>query len=232
MAKKNEPTIIIEQPVPIRKQVYQHLRDQILNHSIKPSSRLVEAQIAKEIGISRTPVREALHLLEKDGFVEAIPRVGYRVKKLEWEELNEIFEIRRVNEKLACCWALDRIDEKSLKKLEKNIEKTESALKKGTPEQFLAFDEEFHEILVSAAGSKNLFELCQQLRRLMLRYRAASIKTASSVSTALKEHRKILECLKNKNKNCLEEALNEHLNHSKNNIRSSVLINHSDTFRA
>ena len=228
MSKKNEPTMIIEQPVPIRKQVYLYLREQILKHSIKPSSRLVEAQVAKEIGISRTPVREALHLLEKDGFVEAIPRVGYRVKKLEWEELNEIFEIRRVNENLACCWALDRIDDKSLKKLEKNIEKAESALKKGALDQFLAFDEEFHEILVSSAGSKNLFELCQQLRRLMLRYRAASLKTESSVRIALNEHRNILECLKKKNKNCLEKALNEHLNHSKDNIRSSVLNNDLD----
>lgn len=228
MAKKNEPTIRIEQPVPIRKQVYHHLREKILSQAIKPSSRLVEARIAKEIGISRTPVREALHLLEKDGFVEAIPRVGYRVKKLEWEELNEIFEIRKVNENLACCWALDHIDDKSLKRLEKNIEKTEQALEKGTPEQFLAYDEEFHEILVSSAGSKNLFELCQQLRRLMLRYRAASIKTASAVRTALNEHRMILECLKNKDKNCLKEALNEHLNHSKDNIRSSVLASPPD----
>ncbi|MBN2060829.1 MAG: GntR family transcriptional regulator [Deltaproteobacteria bacterium] len=223
MPKKIKSKIRIEQPVPMRKQVYLYLRGKILDQSIRPSSRLVEARIAKDIGISRTPVREALHLLEKDGFVEAIPRVGYRVKKLDWEELNEIFEIRRVNEKLACFWALDRIEEKILKKLEKNIEKTELAIEKGAPEEFLAFDEEFHEILVSSAGSKNLFELCQQLRRLMLRYRAASIKTASAVKTALKEHRMILECLKNKDKNCLEQALNDHLNHSKDNIRSAVL---------
>lgn len=226
MNKKTEPAIIIQQPVPIRKQVYKHLRDQILNHSIEPSSRLVEAQIAKEIGISRTPVREALHLLEKDGFVESIPRVGYRVRKLEWEELNEIFEIRQVNETLACRWALERIDSKSLKILEKNIAKTESALEKGTPELFLEYDEEFHETLVRAAGSRHLFELCQQLRRLMLRYRAASIKTSKSLKTALKGHREIVSCLKKKYRNGLEAALIDHLNYSRDDIRNFALKHH------
>ena len=223
MAKNKEKSITIEQPLPIRKQVYRQLRQRILTRSIEPSSRLIEAQIAKEIGISRTPVREALHLLEKDGFVESIPRVGYRVKKLEWEELNEIFEIRRVNETLACHWAIIRIDAKCLKALEKNLASTASILKKGSPELFLQYDEEFHEILVRAAGSKHLLELCQQLRRLMLRYRAQSIKTVKSVKNALKGHALILKYLKEKDEKGLERALNDHLNYSKDDIREIAM---------
>jgi DNA-binding GntR family transcriptional regulator len=208
----------------MRKQVYQHLREQILNRSIKPSSRLVEAQIAKESGISRTPVREALHLLEKDGFLEAIPRVGYRVKTLDWDELDEIFEIRRVNEILACRWAMEKIDPKKLRILEKNLAKTKEGLSKERPDAFLQYDEEFHETLFEAAGSKHLLEICRQLRRLMLRFRAHSIKTKKTVEEALTGHERILKCLKNKDAEGLEAAMTAHLNDSKEDIRKEAPV--------
>lgn len=215
--------MVIDQPIPIRKQVYEHLRDQILNHSILPSSRLVEAKIAKDLGISRTPIREALHLLEKDGFVESIPRVGYTVKKLAQDELDEIFEIRLVIERLVCTRAIERIDDASIRQLEKNVAETEAFLKNDTPHLFLKHDEEFHEILVESAGSKLLSSLCQQLRRLMLRYRAESIKTAESVRDALEGHRRILKYLKEKNADGLQKELVEHLMYSRDDIRKKAL---------
>lgn len=222
MSDNSATKMVIEQPVPIRKQVYEHLRDQILNHAIAPNSRLVEAQIAKELGISRTPIREALHLLEKDGFVESIPRVGYIVKKLAQDELDEIFEIRLAIEKLVCTRAVDKIDDVSIQQLEKNIAKTKAAIKNNTPQHFLAIDEEFHEILVKSAGSKLLFNLCQQLRRLMLRYRAASIKMAPSVEHALEGHIRIVKALKEKDAKGLREELIAHLNYSKDDIRKQA----------
>lgn len=222
MAGTKLESILIEQPQPIRNQVYLHLRDQILNRTIEPSSRLVEAQIAKQIGTSRTPVREALHLLEKDGFIESVPRVGYYVKKLALDELDEIFEIRLINEKLACRWAIERLDNAGRRALEKNIAKTEAALQKGSPQLFLKYDEEFHEILVKSAGSKLLLDICQQLRRMMLRYRSESIKTERSVKKALVEHTRILECLKNNDLAALESELVAHLNSSRTDIRENV----------
>lgn len=215
--------LVIEQPVPMRKQVYEHLRTQILNRTIEPSSRLVEAQIAKEIGISRTPVREALHLLEKDGFLESLPRVGYCVKKLAWDELDEIFEIRRVNELLACRWAMQKIDDIQLEKLERNLEKVKDGLRQDEPDIFLHYDEEFHEIIFEVAGSRHLFEICQQLRRLMLRYRAASIKSNETVKVALQGHEKILQCLRSRDEKGLEEAMTAHLEFSKQDIRKEAL---------
>lgn len=213
---------LIEHPKPIRKQVYEHLRDQVLNHPNHSSDRLVEAKIAKELGISRTPVREALHLLEKDGFVESIPRVGYSIKKLTIDELDEIFEMRMVNEKLACRWAVGKIKASGLKKMEKNIAGTEKILEKGTPHLFIDYDEEFHEILVQSSGSKHLFDLCQQLRQLMLRYRAASIKTAESVENALAGHKRIFEALKSRDQESLEAELARHLYYSREDIRKQA----------
>ena len=225
MPDDNVPKIVIEQPEPIRKQIYEYLRDQILNHAITPSSRLVEAQIAKEVGISRTPIREALHLLEKDGFLESVPRVGYFVKKLDLDELDEIFEIRLVIETLVCSRAIIHIDDASIQDLEKNIAQSDAALKNNAPQLFLKYDEEFHEILVKSAGSKLLFNLCQQLRRLMLRYRAASIRVIPSVKEALKGHRQIVTCLKQRDAKGLQAEIIAHLNYSKDDIRKQAIGN-------
>lgn len=223
MVKKSQG-LVINQPEPIRKQVYTYLREQILNHTVDSGNRLVESQIAKEIGSSRTPVREALHLLEKDGFIEAIPRVGYRVKKLRWEELDEIFEIRRINESLACKWAIRNIDVKNLRALEKNIKDTEQIVKQGTHQLFLNYDEEFHGILVQASGSKHLYELCQHLRRLMLRYRTESIvRSKPTIEKALDGHLQIFENLRAKNEKGIEKALEDHLHWSREDIRIKAL---------
>jgi DNA-binding GntR family transcriptional regulator len=223
MPDDSVPKIIIEQPKPMRKQIYEHLRDQILNHTITPSSRLVEAQIAKEVGISRTPIREALHLLEKDGFLESVPRVGYFVKNLDPDELEEIFEIRQVIETLVCARAVKHIDDASIQALENNIAQTEAALKNKSPHLFVKYDEEFHETLVKSAGSKHLFNLCQQLRRLMLRYRAASVRVIPSIKEALKGHKKIVACLKRRDDKGLQAEIVAHLNYSKEDIRKQVL---------
>ncbi len=225
MSDEKTPKIVIEQPAPMRKQIYEHLRNQILNHTITPESRLVEAQIAKEVGISRTPIREALHLLEKDGFLESVPRVGYFVKKLDLDELDEIFEIRLVIEKLVCSRAIEHIDDASIQDLENNIAQTDAALKDNAPQLFLKHDEEFHEILVKSAGSKHLFNLCQQLRRLMLRYRAASVRVIPSIKEALEGHRRIVSCLKERDAKGLQAEIIAHLNYSKDDIRKQALGN-------
>ncbi len=215
---------VIEQPFPMRKQVYKHLRDQILSNEIKPGGRLVEAQIAKTLGVSRTPVREAVHLLERDGFIESIPRVGYRVRKLIMEELDEIFEIRKANELLACTWAAKKAPPGSLKSLEKNIKMTRAALNNDQPELFLDLDQEFHSILVQASGSHHLAGICRQLGRLMLRYRIDSITDNDAVTGALKGHIAIYEALKNKDEKGLKTALEDHLCHSKQDIDTRLTV--------
>ena len=221
-------TGIIKQAEPIRKQVYEHLQEQIMNQMAEPSARLVEAQIAKSLGTSRTPVREALHLLEKDGFIESIPRVGYRVRKLTHDEVDEILEIRKVNELLACKWAINRINKRSLAQLEKNIDATRKMLASGNPSSFIGFDEEFHEILINSSGSRHLKGLCQQLRRLMLRYRTISMKTMEAVQKAFEGHEAIVEMIKLKDEKGLEKALKDHLDFSRESILKTAFSQSSE----
>jgi DNA-binding GntR family transcriptional regulator len=211
--------LIIEAPVPIRQKVYDFLRNEILSNHIPAGERLVEGRLAKQINVSRTPVREALHILEMEGLIESIPRVGYRVKELSWEDVEELCEIRAVNEILAARWAMKRILPRELAELKHNIDTAEAEIQAGHPECFAERDAEFHEMLVNASGSRRLLELCQMLRRHMLRYRVESLYVAESGLRAVSGHRRVLECLEKKDEMGIEAAIRDHLEQSKRDIR-------------
>jgi DNA-binding GntR family transcriptional regulator len=217
--KKVGPRLVIRKPVSIRKRVYDVVREGILNGEYPAGYRMVESRLAKEIKTSRTPVREALHMLEMEGLLESIPRVGYRVKPIEWEEVEEICQIRAVNETLAAKWAMQRISNKEIEALEKNVAVAEEEVLKGKPKFFVESDAEFHDILARASGSKRLLELCQLLRRHMLRYRIESLYLRETALKAIDGHRRILDCFKKRDEKGIEEAICQHLEQSKRDIQ-------------
>ena len=216
---KNRLRVVIGRPVSIREKVYAAIRNDILNGRITPGDRMVETRLAAQIKTSRTPVREALHMLEREGLIEAIPRVGYRVKSLKWDEVEEICEIRRVNETLAARWAMKRITPKELQAMEENLGLSEAEIRQGNPKAFVELDAEFHEILARASGSERLFELCQMLRRHMLRYRIESIFREENVVRAISGHRRIYECIKRNDKENIDQAVRDHLETAKQDVR-------------
>jgi GntR family transcriptional regulator, rspAB operon transcriptional repressor len=209
----------IERPVPIREQVQKILKERILSGQILPSTRLVEVAVAGELGVSRTPVREALHVLEREGFLEAAPGGGYRVSAVSWNEVEELCEIRVVNETLAATWALRRMTPEVLRLLEQNLAQAEAEIRGGRPEAFVERDAEFHDLLARASGSERLLELCRLLRRHMLRYRRKALHLAESGLTAIAGHRKIMECLAKADEESLRRAMQEHIEQSKEDIR-------------
>ena len=211
--------VSIRVPMSIRERAYRAIRDQILNGSFSSGSRMVETRLAQQIKTSRTPVREALHMLEREGLLESIPRVGYRVKELKWDEVEEICEIRAVNEALAARWAINRITPKELEALKRNLEETGREVRGGNPKAFVERDAEFHEILVRASGSERLMELCEQLRRHMLRYRIESLYLAETAIKAIEGHRRIVECIKNKDAKGIDLAIRDHLEFAKKSVR-------------
>jgi DNA-binding GntR family transcriptional regulator len=210
---------VIEHPVSIRQKVYDHLRNEILSNRIPAGTRLVEGRLAKQINVSRTPIREALHILEMEGLVESFPRVGYRVKELRWEDVEELCEIRAVNEILAAKWAMKRVTPQELAAMKHNIDTAEAEIQAGNPEYFVERDAEFHEMLAKASGSERLLELCQMLRRHMLRYRIESLYVVESGLRAVGGHRRVLECLEKKDDVGIEAAIRKHLEQSKYDIR-------------
>ena len=215
-------SVSIPKPVSIRDKVYRAVRNDVLNGRIPPGDRIVEARVAREINTSRTPVREALHMLEREGLLEAIPRVGYKVKRIDQDEMEELCEMRIINETLAARWAIDKISAKELDALEENLKNAEEEVLGGKPELFVEYDALFHEILARASGSQRLYELCQLLCRHMLRYRIESLHNVDTAMRAISGHRKILDCIKNKDKEGVGKAVKKHLEWVKVDIKDKI----------
>jgi len=208
----------IEQPLLIREQVYKRISELILSGRIAPAERIMENKLSKQLGVSRTPVREALHVLEMEGFLEAIPRVGYQVKQIVWDEVEDICEIRKVNETLAACWAITRVTPEELDALQHNLDQAEADVKGGHPERFIERDVDFHDMLVRASGSRRLVEICQTLRRHMLLYRIESIYEPEMVLGVIEDHRGILDRLRARDATGVTRAISDHLDHVKREV--------------
>jgi len=210
--------LVIKNSKSIRQKIYDHLREQLLSGEILPSEHLIEAKIAKGIGTSRTPVREALHNLELEGLIESIPRVGYVVKSVNEAEVEEICEIRTAIEGVAARWAMEKSLQKLIEALRENISISEEKAVRGDPKIFIDLDAQFHEIIARQSGSKRLQELGQTLRRHMLRYRAQSIYLMDNVLRAIDGHKGILEAIEKGDVEEVNRAIRFHLEQSKKDI--------------
>jgi len=210
--------LVIKNTKSIRQKIYDHLREQLLDGEIPPHQHLIEAKIAKQIGTSRTPVREALHSLELEGLIESIPRVGYVVKPIKEAEVEEICEIRAAIEGVAVCLALKNAPQKLIKELRGNISVSEEKVTHGDPRAFIDLDAQFHEIIARHSGSKRLQEMSQTLRRHMLRYRVQSIYLIDNVLRAIQGHKGILEATEKGDLEKVNRAIKYHLEQSKKDI--------------
>ena len=210
--------LVIKDSDSIRRKVYNHLREQILSGQIAPQQRLIETKIAREIGTSRTPVREALHNLEVEGLIESIPRVGYRVKFLNPTEVEEICAIRATIEGLAADWAMNKAPGKLVTELKRNIAQSEKAIARGAVKDFVELDAQFHESIARLSGGQRLLELAQTLRRHMLRYRIESIYTLDNVRRAIDGHKGILRAIEKADRPEVGQAISVHLEQSKRDI--------------
>ena len=209
----------IKNNIPIRHQVLNQLRDVILTSRIPAGERLYEEKLAAGIGSSRTPVREALHVLEREGLVESIPRVGYVVRGLDREEFDEIVEIRKAIECLAATWAAHKLNDAILKDLRENVERSRAFIRRGDVKKFVDLDAKFHELVAKASGKKRVYEMSQNLRSYMLSYRISSSEETTVAQRAVSGHEKIIAAMQSKNEEKIRQAVISHLNQ----VRKDVL---------
>ena len=208
----------IKAPIPIRNQVLNQLRQSILASKIAPGERLYEEKLAAGIGSSRTPIREALHVLEREGLVESIPRVGYVVKELDRDAFDEIVEIRKAIECLAAIWAAGQMSDPLLRDLKENITKSKALIRQGNVKRFVDLDAKFHELIARASGRKRIFEMSQTLRSHMLFYRVSSIYEVGGTERAVAGHEKILEAIRSRDEKRIRQAVVSHLNQVKKDV--------------
>lgn len=184
---------------PLRDVVFENLRSAILEGKLKSGQRLMEVQLAEQLGVSRTPVREAIRKLELEGLVVMLPRKGAYVANISVKDLMDVLEIRACLEGLGASLAAERRDEEDIKKLESIEKEFEEAVKTQNIEMLLKKDVEFHECIFEAANNKKLEKMINSIWEQVQRFRTTYVSDYNASLSLLDEHQAILKAIKEAN---------------------------------
>ncbi|MDN5351205.1 MAG: hypothetical protein PWQ12_121 [Clostridiales bacterium] len=203
--------------------IFEKIREDILNGRYSNGEKLVEIKLADEIGVSRTPVREALKQLELDGLVENIPNRGVVVKGISTGDIGDILSIRLCIEGLVGQWAAERITPEEIKDLEEIFDLMEFYTKRGDVDKNFELNTKFHEKLYKAAKSRYLEGVLNDFQLFIKPARSSSLRSNGRMELALEEHREILNAVKAQDVERTREALIRHISRSNQNIKSILL---------
>lgn len=198
--------------------VFHTIRENILAGKYAPNEELKEKTIGEELGVSRTPVREALRQLELEGLVSIIPNKGAYVVGLTQKDMQDIYEIRCRLEGLCARWAAKNITKEQLDELEEIVFRAEFHAKKGNAEQLVELDNKFHETLYAAAGSKELQRVLSDFHHYLQRVRKVTLTDEKRASDSNQEHMMIVEALKEHNEDKAEVLATQHISSTAKNM--------------
>ena len=193
------------------KLAYEKIKEAILTFQFLPNDALVEGELASQLGISKTPVRDALMRLEKEGLVTRVPYKGTYVSDINNQDMANIFHIRIVLEGLAIQLATDLLTEEDFQKMEKLIAEHAEALKKGDVRGVSRINTEFHNIIVNRCSNPRLQQMLHNLDDHLKRYRLLSISQGMRTEKSVPEHQAILDALRAHDSRRAEEAMQNHL---------------------
>lgn len=214
--------------LPLRDVVFNTLRYAILRGELKPGERLMEIQLANKLGVSRTPIREAIRKLELEGLVLMIPRKGAEVAEITEKSLRDVLEVRGSLEELAVDLACERITKEQLEELKEAASEFEEALKSGDLTEYAEADVRYHDVIYRATDNQRLVQLLYNLREQMYRYRVEYLKRQEVHQTLLKEHQYIIECIENRNKECAKAAIRMHIENQANKVSDAIRVKNSE----
>ena len=197
--------------LPLRDVVFNTLREAILKGDLKPGERLMELQLASKLGVSRTPIREAIRMLEQEGLAVTTPRKGAEVAKMTLKDMEDVLEIRDTLDELAVRIACQKITDEQLKQLEDVKELFEKNTQTNNVKNIAEADVSFHDVIYEATGNPKLVTLLNNLREQVYRYRVEYIKDPKNYPTLIAEHEAILDSLKNRDVKNAVEAMHVHV---------------------
>lgn len=216
----------------LAEQVYKELHWAIITGKIPSGTRLVESALAEQMGVSRTPVREALQKLVSEGSVYAIPRAGYIVEDMSERDVVDLFMARAAVERLIGRLAAERITPEELKRLEANLKEMNKLLKGALSNKMIDLDTEFHHLLARAARSRTLYELNQTLIKRTLRFRVYCLRVPKIAEVTRDGHDQIVRALQSKDPGKAEEAILGHLEDTKKTVADYVEALRQESFMA
>ena len=210
--------------LPLRDVVFNTLRQAILTGDLKPGERLMEIHLANKLGVSRTPIREAIRKLELEGLVTMIPRRGAEVAQITEKSMNDVLEVRRAMDALSIELACERITNEEIECLKVACENFEEAVLTKDVKMIAQADVALHDIIVKATGNQRLVQLVYNLSEQMYRYRFEYIKDASQHERLIEEHRIIYDSIVKKDKVTASEAAKMHIDNQEKAIIQQIRL--------
>ena len=220
-----ELKLSFEEYIPLRDIVFKTLREAIITGALQPGDRLMEIKLANELGVSRTPVREAIRKLESEGLVIMTARKGAEVAPINEKDLKEVLEIRRSLEGLAGQLACGHVEEEDIKKLLDINAGIAKAIQDENVEEIAAFDVDFHETIYAMTQNNRLITMLRQLKEHIYRYRYEYIKDMKNKMSIVEEHAGILSCIEAKNTKGARKEVEHHIELQEKYILHTLIKN-------
>ena len=208
--------------LPLRDVVFQTLREAILKGDLRPGERLMELQLAAKLGVSRTPIREAIRMLEQEGLAVTIPRKGAEVARMTEKDMEDVLQIREALDDLAVQVACDKITQEQLERLMATMKNFELAVQAGELSKIVAYDVEFHDVIYEATDNPKLVILLSNLREQIYRYRVEYLKEKENYPMLIVEHEEIVQALKQKNKERVADAMRNHIRNQAEVVKNII----------
>lgn len=215
--------------LPLRDVVFHTLRRAILTGQLKPGERLMEVHLANKLGVSRTPIREAIRKLELEGLVTMIPRRGAEVAQITEKSLKDVLEVRRALDVLSVELACERITKEEMEELYQACQEFEKAAREKEPSVIAQADVRLHDIIVDATRNQRLKQLVNNLSEQMYRYRFVYIQEANQYENLIEEHREVYESIVERNKERAARAARLHIDNQELSILRQLRLEKSGT---
>lgn len=196
---------------PLREVIFNTLRKAIVQGDLAPGERLMEVKLAEKMGVSRTPVREAIRKLEIEGLVIMEPRKGVYVAEVTNKDVNDVLELRSFLDGFATRLAAKRMDKKDLDKIKEIQKEFESFAKNKDLDGAIKKDIEFHELVYNSSKNEKLIQILNNLREQVDRFRVIYLKQVNIYSAVTKEHKEIIAALESANEEQSEKAAIQHI---------------------
>ena len=212
----------VNEYLPLRDVVFNTLRQAIITGEFAPGERLMEISLANRLGVSRTPVREAIRKLELEGLVIMIPRKGAQVARITEKNLRDVIEIRTVLEEFAAVLACERIDQSGLHDLRQAHEDLIRSVENGDILDIVDKDETFHDTIFRATNNDRLISIINNLREQFYRYRMEYVKDIRQRSNLVEEHRELLDAISSRDSIKAKELMKTHLLNQQQEVINNI----------
>lgn len=214
--------------MPLRDNVFNALRDAILMGELKPGERLMEIHLANKLGVSRTPIREAIRMLEQEGLAVTIPRKGAQVARMTEKDLLDVLEIRDALDQLAVADACERMTDEHFRELEESVKSFIEVTKTKDVRAIVTADEDFHNLIYEATNNPKLQQITRNLKEQMYRYRYEYVKQDKDYSDLISDHTKIIDGLRRKDVEYVKSVMHEHLQNQVNSVKKVIREQNED----